>query len=130
MHFGRNSIFTLLASFFDKGGLSHFLPYFLKVSIFLASRELFKTTKIFDLDDCTSGEIVFWHFSMPLLDNGGLFYFVPYFLKVSIFRASLEIFKTTNSFSFRRVCIGQNSIFTLLGSFLIIVVYLISHLIS
>ena len=57
MYFGWNSIFTLLGSFFDKGGLSHFLPYFLKVSIFRASRELFKTTKKFHLDVCTWRDI-------------------------------------------------------------------------
>ena len=47
---------------FDKGGFSNFVPFFLKVETFRASLELFKTTKNFDLNECTSGEIVFLHF--------------------------------------------------------------------
>ena len=50
--------FTLVQVIFDKSDLSNFVPYFLKVSIFLALLGLLKTTRNFDLSECACGDMV------------------------------------------------------------------------
>ena len=55
---------------FDKGGLSNFFSYFMKVSIFGASIELFKTNKNFDLGEYTWGEIEILQFLQAIIRLG------------------------------------------------------------
>ena len=64
------SILHIFRPLFDKGGLSNFVPYFLKVSIFRASLELFKTTQNFYLSERAWDEIVIFPLSQPIFFEG------------------------------------------------------------
>ena len=102
---------------FNKGGLSNFVSYFLKVSIFRASLELFKTTRNFDLSERAWDDIaifsLFWVFFFV---KGGLFNFIPYFLKVSICWASQDPFLADWNFDRSERAWDEIAIFTLFKS--------------
>ena len=69
--------FHILASFFDKGGLSNCVRYFVKASNFRVLLELFKQPQNFDISGCASEYIVFFHFLGSFFNKGGLSSLVP-----------------------------------------------------
>ena len=86
------AFFHFLWSLLNKACFCNFVLYFLDVSIFRSWLELFKKTRNFKLSECAWSQIAFFLCFRSLFDRGAFCNFVPYFLKVSIFRASLELF--------------------------------------